>query len=78
MNCLMGCIDHRLSRSGERLQRRQCQLSLTRSIAFEVGTVRRGYGCSNLIYRVGGLYQALCHWRLRPADLLRPRRDGGL
>ena len=43
----------------------------------EVGTVRSGYGCGDLIYHAGGLYRASCHWRLRPPDLLRLRLDGG-
>ena len=72
----MGGIDHRLDRSGQRLQRRQRQPSVTCRIAFEVTPVSLGDGCADLIHHAGGRCQLSRHYRLRPLDLLRLRLDG--
>jgi hypothetical protein len=50
----MGGIDHRLSWPHQRLQGRQCQLSVTRRITFEVDPIGLGYGSANLIHHADG------------------------
>jgi hypothetical protein len=74
----MGGIDHRFGRSGQWLESRQCQPSEASGIILEHGAVSHGDGPGDLIDHAGGRDWLICHRRLRPPGLLRPRLDGGL
>ena len=66
----MAGIDHRLGRAGQRLQRPQCELSVTRRVALEAGAVCHGDGFAGLIYHTIGRYWPSRRYRLRRPDLL--------
>src|SRR4051794_14789610 len=65
---LHGLFDHLLSRPGQGLQGRP---TVTGRIAFKVGTVRPGYGSTDLIDYADD------QWRVRRVRLLRPLLDRG-